>query len=95
MDAIEGSEATAWRARIRSDLGGIRNRQGRWPRAISECRQAIAEAESVGELSALAHACYALDLALVESGRPAEATHSWRALEIYEQLGDPEHEFAC
>ena len=29
----------------------------------------------------------------MESGRPAEATHSWRALEIYEQLGDPEHEF--
>ena len=55
--------------------------------------QAIAEAESVGELSALAHACYSLDWALVESGRPDEAIHSWRALEIYEQLGDPEHEF--
>ena len=93
LDGVEGSEATAWRARIRSDLGGIRNRQGRWAQAISECRQAIADAESVGELSALAHACYALDYALVESGRPGEATHSWRALEIYEQLGDPEHEF--
>jgi class 3 adenylate cyclase/tetratricopeptide (TPR) repeat protein len=93
LDQVEGSEATAWRARIRSDLGGLRNRQGRWREAISECRQAIADADSVGELSALAHACYALDYALVESGHPAEATHSWRALEIYEQLGDPEHEF--
>jgi tetratricopeptide (TPR) repeat protein len=93
LDNVEGAEATAWRARIRSDLGGVRNRQGRWAQAISECRQAIADAESVGELSALAHACYALDYALVESGRPDEAIYSPRALEIYEQLGDPEHEF--
>ena len=93
LDSIEGPERVAWRARIRSDLGGLRNRQGRWKQAILECRRAIADAESVGELSALAHACYQLDWALVESGRPAEATHSWRALEIYEQLRDPEQEF--
>ena len=93
LDAVQGSEATVWRARIRSDLGGVRNRQGRWAQAIAECRKAITDAESVGELRALAHACYALDYALVESGRPGEATHSWRALEIYERLGDPEHEF--
>jgi class 3 adenylate cyclase/tetratricopeptide (TPR) repeat protein len=93
LETVNGSEATIWRARIRSELGGIRNRQGRWTDAISECRQAIADAESVGEASALAHACYALDMALVHSGRGAEATHSRRALEIYEQLGDPEHEF--
>ena len=84
----------ACRAQIRSYLGGIRNRQGRWAEAISTCRQAIAEAEAVGELSALAHACYALDWALVESGRREQATHSWRALELFEQLGDPEHESA-
>jgi tetratricopeptide (TPR) repeat protein len=59
---------------------------------VSTCREAISEAESVGELSALAHACFALDYALVESNRPQDATHSWRALEIYEQLGDLEHE---
>jgi tetratricopeptide (TPR) repeat protein len=55
-------------------------------------QNAISEADSVGELRALAHACYVLDMALVQSGRQQEATHSWRALEIYEQLGDPEHE---
>jgi len=91
---IEGPEATAWRARIRSNLGGVRNRQGRWAEAISACREAIAEAESVGELPALAHACYGLDWALIESGRPEEATHSDRALEIYERLGDLEREAA-
>ena len=77
---------------MRSSLGGIRARQGRWSEAISESRRAISEAESVGELRALAHACYILDFALVGSGRPEEASHSWRALEIYKQLGDPEHE---
>ena len=93
-DGVGGADAVACRAQIRSYLGGIRNRQGRWAEAISTCRQAIAEAEAVGELSALAHACYALDWALVESGRREQATHSWRALELFEQLGDPEHESA-
>ncbi|MGZ4344931.1 MAG: adenylate/guanylate cyclase domain-containing protein [Solirubrobacteraceae bacterium] len=94
VDGLDGAEAVARRAQIRSYLGGIRNRQGRWAEAASTCRQAIAEAEAVGELSALAHACYALDWALVESGRGEQANHSWRALELYEQLGDPEHESA-
>ena len=93
LDGVDGAEAIALRARMRSYLGGIRNRQGRWTAAVAACRQAIAEAESVEERSALAHALYALDWALVESGHPDDATHSWRALEIFEQLGDPEHEF--
>jgi class 3 adenylate cyclase/tetratricopeptide (TPR) repeat protein len=92
LEGVPGPEATAWRAKMRSRLGGVRNRQGRWSEAVMECRQAIADAESVGELSALAHALYSLDWALVESGRSEEATHSWRALEIYRELGDPEHE---
>ena len=92
IEAVEGDEATVWRARCARSWAAS-ERQGRRAEAISTCRQAIAEAESVGELSALAHACYTLDYALVESGHPDEATHSWRALEIYEQLGDPEHEF--
>jgi tetratricopeptide (TPR) repeat protein len=79
---------------MRSKLAGIRCGQGRWNDAVSECRLAIAEAESVGELSALAHACYVLDWALVESGRATEATNSWRALEIYEQLGDLAHQYS-
>jgi tetratricopeptide (TPR) repeat protein len=92
LEGVPGPEAIAWRAKMRSRLGGVRNRQGRWSEAIAVCRQAIEEAESVGELAALAHALYSLDWALVESGRREEATHSWRALEIYRQLGDPEHE---
>ncbi len=92
LNGLGTREAIARRARMRAYLGGIRNRQGRFGDAIAACREAIAEAESVGELSALAHASYALDWALVESGRRAEATHSALALDIYERLGDPEHE---
>ncbi|HET7048540.1 MAG TPA: adenylate/guanylate cyclase domain-containing protein [Solirubrobacteraceae bacterium] len=94
VDGLAGAEALACRAQIRSHLGGIRNRQGRWAEAISTSRQAIAEAEAAGELSALTHAYCALDWALIESGRPEEATNSLRALELCEQLGDPEHESA-
>jgi tetratricopeptide (TPR) repeat protein len=92
VDGVLSPEATMWRARLRSYLAGVRNRQGHWSDSARACLMAIAEAESVGELGALARACYTLDWALVELGRPEEATHSWRALEIYERLGDPEHE---
>jgi class 3 adenylate cyclase/tetratricopeptide (TPR) repeat protein len=93
LDGVESADAAVWRARLRSYLGGVRNGQGRWVEAVATCREAISESETVGELSALAHACFALDYALVESGLPDEATNSWQALEIYEQLGDLEHEF--
>lgn len=92
VEGIDDPEATAWRARSHSYLAGVRNRQGRWPESTRLCRQAIAEAETVGELPALARACYTLDWALFELGHPEQATHSARALSIYEQLGDPEHE---
>ena len=92
IEGLQTTGARIARARIRSHLGGIRNRQGRWAEAVRVFRQAIADAEAVGELPALARACYGLDWALVELGTAAEPTHSWRALEIYEQLGDFEHE---
>ncbi len=63
--------------------------------AISDCRQAIAEAESVDELSALARACYLLDMALVHLGRPNEATHSERALESTSNWATPSTSFRC
>jgi class 3 adenylate cyclase/tetratricopeptide (TPR) repeat protein len=94
LDALDTDDATIWRARLRSHLAGVRNRQGRYSEAAALCRQAISEAASVGELGALARACYTLDWALVRLGRPDQASHSSRALEIYEQLGEPERESA-
>jgi class 3 adenylate cyclase/tetratricopeptide (TPR) repeat protein len=93
--AIEHSqdpEAVIMRARLHAYLGGLRTRQGRWRDAERACRQAIAEAESIGEVRSLAFAYYMLDWALVELRRPDEATFSRRALSIYRELGDPEHE---
>jgi tetratricopeptide (TPR) repeat protein len=92
LEALDGAEAVRSRARLHSHLAGIRNWQGRWLDAVRLSRQAIAEAEAVGEPRALARACYSLDWALRESGHPEEANYSWRALEIYEELRDPEHE---
>jgi class 3 adenylate cyclase/tetratricopeptide (TPR) repeat protein len=92
LDELDGDDAVRSRARLHSHLAGIRNRQGHWTEAVRLSRRAISEAEEVGELPALARACYGLDWALRESGHPEEAHHSWRALEIYEKLGDPEHE---
>lgn len=92
VDRVEGADAIKSRARLHSHLAGVRNRQGRWAEAMRVSRQAIAEAEAVGEPHAMARACYALDWALRESGRPEDAKHSWRALQIYRELGDPERE---
>jgi class 3 adenylate cyclase/tetratricopeptide (TPR) repeat protein len=94
LDGVNNDEASRWRARLLSDLAVFRQRQGRSLEAERLCRLAIAEAESVGELRALARACNGLDYALVETGRAKEAIHSGRALEIYRQLGDPEQESA-
>jgi class 3 adenylate cyclase/tetratricopeptide (TPR) repeat protein len=92
LDGRESAATTAWRARMRAHLGGIRNRQGLWSQAVVVCRQAIAEAELVSEQQALARASYSLDWALVGLGRADQAVHSARALEIYRELADPEHE---
>jgi class 3 adenylate cyclase/tetratricopeptide (TPR) repeat protein len=87
-DRDDDLSAMACRARVTSTLATIRQRQGRTLDAIELCHHAIAEAERAGEEAALANACYVLDWALVESGRPDEAVHSARALEIYGRLGE-------
>ena len=48
----------------------------------------MVEAERSGEQRALAAAMSVLDSCLVELGRPDEATHMAKALELYEELGD-------
>jgi class 3 adenylate cyclase/tetratricopeptide (TPR) repeat protein len=94
LEDITGLEARTWRARLVAELAGLRMLQGRFEDAERLCHAALAEAKAIGELRAEAHACYTLDWARVESGRSTEAVYSQRALEIYEQLGDPERESA-
>jgi class 3 adenylate cyclase/tetratricopeptide (TPR) repeat protein len=94
LEGLDSREATAQRARLLSALANIRQRQGRPVEAARLSRLAIAQAEPVGELRALAHASFVLDEALFESGRAraGEASNSIRALEIYERLGDLEQQ---
>ena len=94
LDAVEDREAAAARVRLTAMLATLRQRQGRAAEAIALCRAAIPAAEAAGEDRALAHACYVLDWALVESGRAAEAGFSDRALAIYRRLGDVGREAA-
>ena len=88
LDGLDERAARACRARTLSVLATVRQRQGRMEQAITLCREAISEAEAAGEDGALAHACFILDWALYDSGRPQEATHSHRSLEVYERLGE-------
>ncbi|HKG66804.1 MAG TPA: adenylate/guanylate cyclase domain-containing protein [Solirubrobacteraceae bacterium] len=94
LDAVEGPEAAAARVRLTAMLATLRQRQGRAAEAIALCRAAIPAAEAAREDRALAHACYVLDWALVESGRAVEAGFSDRALAIYRRLGDVGREAA-
>jgi class 3 adenylate cyclase/tetratricopeptide (TPR) repeat protein len=92
LEDVSGREADAWRARLVAELGWIRQRQRRHKEAERLCREALRRGEAIGELLAQARASYTLDWALVELGRPEEARHSARALKIYRDLHDPEHE---
>lgn len=90
---LRSADAKSWRARLTSNEGADRLRQGRYKDAIGLFLAALDEAS--GEHSpvaqrARAHASYLLDWCLVETKRPAEATHSPVAREIYTRLGDLE-----
>ena len=88
LEHTTGTEAARRRAQLAAWYAAIRQAQGRSREAITWCRTALDEAAVAGDLAAEAHASFILDWAYVESGRPDLATHSARALEIYEQLGD-------
>ena len=94
LDGADDAAAPAARARLTAMLATLRQRQGRAAEAIALCESAIGAAEATGEERAVAHACYVLDWALVESGRASEAGHSERALGIYRRLGDVGREAA-
>jgi len=88
LDGIPGTEAGRERARLFAWYAAIRQGQGRYREVMRWCRRAIEEAEASGERDALAQAYFILDWAHVDLGEPDEATHSQRALEIYEELGN-------
>ena len=88
LEAQDSPRAAKQHAQLSVDYAAFCQKEGRHRLAIRWCKQAIAEAEAADERDALARAYTILDWSYVNVGRLDEATHSARALEIYEQLGD-------
>ena len=88
LDGLDGASVTSRRADLLVALATARQDQGHSTEAITLCRQAIADAESCSAEMVLAAACMTLDLALWLSGSRSDTSHSRRALEIYERLGE-------
>ena len=83
-----GEEAARLRAECAVSYASVLQEQGRSAEAIRWCHEAIELGERSGALAVVAHASYLLDWAHVARGELDRATHSERALEIYEELGD-------
>jgi class 3 adenylate cyclase/tetratricopeptide (TPR) repeat protein len=80
--------ATRVRASLLAREADVRTRQGRLTQAVGLATSAAAAADEAGDERTVALALSLLDQALTEAGRPDEAVHLPRALEIYERLGE-------
>jgi class 3 adenylate cyclase/tetratricopeptide (TPR) repeat protein len=85
---VSSVPAAMQRARIEAWIGVVLYFRGRPRDAVAWHERAIAEGEAVGAKKALAHALFGMDLALNALGESDRATHSWRSLALYEELGD-------
>jgi class 3 adenylate cyclase/tetratricopeptide (TPR) repeat protein len=99
LEGERGQRALGCRVQIKSELAGVRSRQGKVEEAIRLCKSVIAECRGGAHhdralAASLARAFFVLDWALYDAGRPREAVHSARALEIYERLGDLDRQAA-
>jgi class 3 adenylate cyclase len=90
LEGLHSEDARRQRARLTSWYGTVLQYQRRPADAVEWCQRAAAEAERSGAKDALAQAYFILDWAYVSLGRPAEAVHSERAIELFEELGDLE-----
>jgi class 3 adenylate cyclase/tetratricopeptide (TPR) repeat protein len=88
LDGIDTAAALSQHAELTLWAGVMRYVQGRYREAIRAYVQAIEGAQLTGNQSALAHAYYLHDAARVWSGESSDNDFSWRALSIYEELGD-------
>jgi class 3 adenylate cyclase len=89
LDDAAGSRAgaTKVRASLLAREADVRTRQGKLDDAVDLARNAAEAAEEAQDDRTLALALSLLDQALAEAGRPDEAVHLPRALELYERLG--------
>ena len=88
LEPMETLEAQRVRARLRARRAGFFSEMLRPRMTLKVGLQAVDEAESSGELEALARAYSCIDEAYQMLGLRDMATHEQRALEIFEELGD-------
>ncbi|HEX5901846.1 MAG TPA: adenylate/guanylate cyclase domain-containing protein [Actinomycetota bacterium] len=88
VEAESAHAAAEQRARLSAQYSSVRAGQGKGSDAIRWAERAIAEAEEVGELDALANAHYMIGWTRVNQGELGQAEHFERALEIFEETGD-------
>lgn len=88
LEGRSGREAGAQRAQLKVWYASSRQQQGRNRDAVRWCEEAIREGAASGDQDAIAHAYYLLDWIYHSMGRPDLATHSPKALAIYEELGE-------
>ncbi len=85
---LESVDAARVRVQLRAREAEVLVHANEYELAARLCGQVMVDAESLGELRALATAMSILDECMYALGRRAEAVHMRRALEAYEQLGD-------
>jgi len=88
LEAAQGEDAAASRARLMVVVAGTRYFENRRVESIEWARRAAREARRSQAKDALAQAYKLLDLALKENGQIEKAVYSRRALALYEELGD-------
>jgi class 3 adenylate cyclase/tetratricopeptide (TPR) repeat protein len=88
LEDMDTADAIGQRADLMAHYAWFLYDEGRYGEVIKWCNVAIREAERSGNRSALARAYRDLDLAYVGLGRPKDAIHSIKALELSEELGD-------
>jgi tetratricopeptide (TPR) repeat protein len=88
LDGVSSVPATAQRAKIETHWAVLEQRLGRPKQQLDWCGRAIADAEASDARDALGTALYVLDMAYLSLGQRAKATHSRRAVAIFEELGD-------
>jgi class 3 adenylate cyclase/tetratricopeptide (TPR) repeat protein len=75
------------RADVELAYAGVVFRQGDFPAAIEHAKTAIELAEEAGDVRAVGHGCYLVEIALVHLGTP-DPTWRERALPLLEEAGD-------
>ncbi len=95
LEGVELDEASRVRADLLGQYAWFSQEAGHHTRAIEWSTRAIAEAEAVGELPALAEALRVSDWAKMQLGQLGEPSSTERALAIYEELADLHGQSGC